>query len=78
MNHEPIKWWKVHYSRQATTNYTCALVQQSTINKAVTISRYSAERDIGQWKWQTTREGRFTNSTQYSAIKSDFSVHWIT
>jgi hypothetical protein len=53
----------------------------SKINeKAATISRYSAERDIGQWKWETTSEERFTNSTQYSALKSDFSntVHWIT
>jgi hypothetical protein len=73
MNHEPTKWWKVNYSKQPTTNYTCVLVQQSMTNKAVTISRYSAERDIEQWKWQITGEGRFTNSTQYSALKSDFS-----
>jgi hypothetical protein len=50
------------------------------INKALTISRQNAERDIGQGKWETIKEGRFTNSTQYSALKSDFSntIHWIT
>jgi len=50
------------------------------INKALTIYRQNAERDIGQWKWETIKEGRFTNITLYSALKTGFSNtnQWIT